>query len=158
MNTIWTAFPDEDLVFVSISTSQYLDERERLENIEFAQIPTRSGAPIAIGRTWLFVILAEHPERRALAFELIQTLLEPSIQGVWSQIAHRLPTQQGTISSWPSNQPYAEFVQRLLDVAVALPNGLAFADFASRLQQAQIAVLTGELTPQQATIQIQGGR
>lgn len=158
LNTIWAAFSNEDIVLVSTSTSRYLDERERLENIEFAQIPTRSGAPIAIGHTWLFVILTEHSDRRLLALELIQTLLEPSIQGLWSQFAHRLPTQQRAITTWRSNQPYDEFIQRLLDVAVALPNGLAFADFASRLQLAQSAVLSGELTPQQATIQIQEGR
>ncbi len=37
-----------------------------------------------------------------------------------------------------------------MDVAVALPNGRAFADFAHRLQDAQRGVILGELTPDAA--------
>jgi hypothetical protein len=57
-----------------------------------------------------------------------------------------LPSQPTSLALWTPANDYRDFVQGLLAVAVAPPNGPAFADFARRLQAAQAGILRGELT------------
>ena len=62
----------------------------------------------------------------------------------------QLPTQISAYDSALDASPYHEFLQRQLDVAIAIPSGPHFADFARRLQQAQESVLLNQLTVEDA--------
>ena len=154
LGAVWSRFLDSEINFADVSAAQYMANRESSQQTSYAQIPTLSGSPTTIGQTWAFAILTQDPERKALALELIQLLLEPSIQGLWSQFAHRLPTRQSALDTWEISPPYIDFLSVHLDVAVAIPNGPAFADFSARLQAAQLAVINGEITPQDAASQV----
>ena len=52
-------------------------------------------------------------------------LAGPGVQGAWSQYVHRLPTQRSALQAWSSPSAYTDFLNRQLEVAVALPNGRA---------------------------------
>ncbi len=53
--------------------------------IEPAPFPTRDGRPIALARGSIVGLVAEDPERQALAMEFVAWLLEPGWYGEWTQ-------------------------------------------------------------------------
>jgi len=157
LSAVWVVFANAEVGFANVSAHRYLSERESGSQLQFSPIPTRFGSLMTIGRVWAFAILTQDPEQHALAVTFIEHLLEPTTQGNWSQQAHWLPTRQSAMAVWQDGQAYHAFLQRLLDVAVAVPNGAAFADLSARLHVAQLAVLNGEMTPQEAVASVRDG-
>ena len=51
---------------------------------------------------------------------------------------------------------YTDFLNRQLEVAVAVPGGRAFSDFAARLLAAQQGVIQGEVSPAAAVDAVGG--
>lgn len=158
LDAVWEGFVETGAGFADVSANGFLREQVNLNGIEFGNIPTRSGAPVTIGRVWAFAILSNDPEERQLALELIRELMAPDLQGRWSKAAYRLPTQEAALSEWKPASPYLEFLSRMLDVAVAAPNGLEFQEFSARLQMASVAVIKRELEPPAAVQMVQNGR
>lgn len=118
--------------------------------LRYAPLPTRSGQPTTVADTWAFALLTQDADRQALALSLVAALLEPDVQGAWSQFADRLPSRRSALAQWDQAGPYRSFLEQQIESAAAVPNGRAFADFARRLQTGQLAVLRGELTPDEA--------
>lgn len=146
----WAVFAGRQSGFADASAHWVLAQQDAVADLGFAQIPTSNGATVTIAHTWAFALVTPVPEQQQLALELIDQLLEPTIHSAWSRATRQLPTQMGVYATWLDSSPYYEFLQRQLDVAIALPNGPRFADFARRLQQAQEAVLLGQLSVEDA--------
>ena len=146
----WSTFAGQSTGFADASAHWVLAQQETVGDLGFAQSPTINGAAVTIARTWAFALVTPAPEQQQLALELIDQLLEPTVHSAWSRATRQLPTQIGVYTTWLDSSPYYEFLQRQLDVAIALPNGPQFADFARRLQQAQEAVLLSQLTVEDA--------
>lgn len=156
LDGVWNALAEQGWGSGNVSAARYLIDREAAPGLGYAQIPTRNGLPATLGTTWSLVVLSEDEEQRALASALIGVLLDPGVQGAWSQYVHRLPTQRSALQDWSIPSAYTDFLNRQLEVAVALPNGRVFADFTQRVLQAQLAVLRGELSPQEAVESVRG--
>ncbi len=118
--------------------------------LRYAPLPTRTGRAVSIAETWAFAIVTQDAERRELALALVAALLEPDVQGAWSQFADRLPSRRAALVEWEQSGPYRRFLEQQIESAQAIPNGRTFADFARRLQAGQAAVLRGDLTPDEA--------
>jgi maltose-binding protein MalE len=146
----WSTFAGQSTGFADASAHWVLAQQETVGDLGFAQIPTINGAAVTVARTWAFALVTPAPEQQQLALALIDQLLEPTVHSAWSRATRQLPTQIGVYTTWLDSSPYYEFLQRQLDVAIALPNGPQFADFARRLQQAQEAVLLSQLTVEDA--------
>lgn len=151
----WSTFATNPTGFADTSAHLVLAQREPLNNVGFAQIPTMNGASITIAHTWAFALVTTDVEQQQLALDLIDHLLEPAVHSAWSRTAMQLPTQITAYAAWLDASPYYEFLQRQLDVAIAIPNGRPFADFARRLQQAQESVLLNQLSVEDAVIFVQ---
>lgn len=149
-NDTWSVFANKDIGFADTSAQWILAQQKMGAEVGFAQIPTIHGAAITIGHTWAFALLTPLPEQQQLALELIGQLLEPTVHSAWSRTTMQLPTQISAYDSALDASPYHEFLQRQLDVAIAIPNGPHFADFARRLQQAQESVLLNQLSVEDA--------
>jgi ABC-type glycerol-3-phosphate transport system substrate-binding protein len=149
-NETLSAFVVNQNSFADASARLMLAKRETLNDLGFAQIPTINGASITIAQTWAFALVTPDPEQQKLIIELIELLLEPTVHSTWSRTTKQLPTQITAYAAWLDSSPYYEFLQRQLDVAIAVPNGRPFANFARRLQQAQAAVLLNQLTVEDA--------
>lgn len=153
--TTWTAFVEGNAGLAAVNARYYLSQREVLDEVGFGPVPTRDGVPQTVAQTWAFAILTPDPERQALVIELIQNLLEPEVLGPWNQFAHHLPVRRSAFQLWTSARPYYQFLEAQLDLAVAIPNGRAFSNLASHMQQAAQDVLSGNLPPQDALLNIQ---
>ena len=145
-NSSWRAFSEDQSNLVAVQVAQFYPNTTGIKPPSYAPLPTRSGDRVTIAETWAFAILTEDPQRRQHAFTLISELLNPEVQGPWSQSVARLPSQVASLDLWTQSADYRDFVVALLDEAVAPPSGPAFADFARRLHAAQASILRGELT------------
>ncbi|NJN84530.1 MAG: extracellular solute-binding protein [Caldilineaceae bacterium] len=154
LESVWSTLITEGTGYANVSSNQYLGQKDLLSGIGYAQVPTRNGLPATIGRTWALVVLADEPEQQALAQGLAEHLLDPAIQGTWSQLAHHLPSQSRALALWTDATPYQEFLGRQLDIAVALPNGRAFVDFVQRVQIGLLAIMRRDTTPEEALLEI----
>lgn len=141
--------------FVEISSTRYLQERNSISASAFGATPTKSGEQVTIGRVWAFAVLSQEPERRALALKLVEHLVDPTILGPWGQSAHRLPVHRAALDRWGSGDPYYDFVRQQLEVTISLPNGTSFVGFSADIHQALLAVLSGEITAEEAVANIQ---
>lgn len=146
----WARFASANAGFADTSAHVVLTQQSGLADLGFAQIPTMNGAAVTVAHTWAFALLTPLPEQQQLALEFIEQLLEPTVHSAWSRTTMQLPTQISAYDSALDASPYHEFLRRQLDVAIAIPNGPHFADFARRLQQAQEAVLLNQLTVEDA--------
>ena len=155
LKATWNAFQINPQGVANVSANFYMSQVGTQANIRFGPLPTRDGANLTIAHTWAFAVLTNDPERRALALRLLDGFLQPSIQGQWSQLATRLPTTGQAWEAWPGTNGYTEFLQRQLAIAIAVPGGSSFSEFARRLQSMQQAILRGQLSPQAALVQLQ---
>jgi len=146
----WSAFETNNTGVADTSARQVLAKRNTLDNLGFAQIPTTNGAAVTIARTWAFALITSDVEQQQLALDLVEQLLDPAVHGAWSRTSRQLPTQVTAYATWSDTSPYYEFLQRQLDVAIAIPNGRRFAEFAKRLQQAQELVLLNQMNIEDA--------
>lgn len=149
-NDTWTMFGNKNTGFADASAHLVLAQQGTATDLGFAQIPTVNGTAVTIAHTWAFALLTPLPEQQQLALEFVNLLLEPPVHSAWSRATRQLPTQLSAYDSALDISPYHEFLQRQLDVAIAIPNGPHFADFARRLQQAQESVLLNQLTVEDA--------
>lgn len=146
----WATFVAQPNSLADISASLVLLRRNSLNNLGFAQIPTINGAAISIAHTWAFALVTADEEQQQLSLALLEQLLTPAVQSEWCHSAMIPPTQGAAFELWRGTSGYYDFLQRQLDVAVAIPNGVRFAEFSKRLQEAQEAVLQNQLNPENA--------
>ena len=141
LDVVWASFISGGADIADASAAAYLSQQEILDGIEYGQIPMRDGVPHTVAKVWAFAILSDDPEQRALALELIRTLLAPTVHGPWSQFAHLLPTHYGGFRAWSSGHAYYGFLEQLLEEgAISPPNGRLFDQFSRRLHGAAVAV------------------
>ena len=126
-----------------------------MDQLGFAPVPTATGATLTIARTWAFAVVTADAQQQQLALDLIAQLLAPAVHSAWSRSTGQLPTQTTAYVAALDASLYYEFLQRQLDVAIPIPNGRPFADFAKRLQQAQESVLLDQLTVEDAVTFVQ---
>ena len=156
LDSVWNTLVELGQGFAGVSAARYLANREATPELKYAQAPTRNGLPTTLASNWAFAVVTEDEEQRALALALIDGLLDPAVQGAWSQYANRLPTQRSALQAWSNPSAYTDFLSRQLEVAVALPNGRAFSDFAQRMLTAQQSVIRGETAPPDAVEAVRG--
>ena len=154
LNAVWTAFVSGGRGVAASAADTFLENRDSAPQVHFGQVPTRNGLHATIADTWAFVILTEDPAQREQVLALLKHLMVSTVQGAWGQYTHRLPSNQQAMAEWTATGDYQDFLNRQLEVAVALPNGRAFDEFSRRLQAAQSGVLSGELTADEAVKQV----
>lgn len=146
----WSTFETDTTGIANASARMVLAKQETVANLGFAQIPTLNGATTTIAHTWAFALITSDAEQQKLALEFVDQLLDPVVHSAWSHANHQLPTQITAYTTWGDSSPYYEFLQRQLDVAIAIPNGRRFVDFTKRLQQAQELLLLNQLNIEDA--------
>jgi ABC-type glycerol-3-phosphate transport system substrate-binding protein len=121
-----------------------------LRSTQFADIPTRDGIPLTIGRGRVLAVVARDPDRQATAMRLIEWLMVPDSNAAWSQATAHLPTRYAAFDLLAHDDPYWLFLQRQLEIAVPPPAFPGYDQVGRVLQQAVVEVMTGEATPEAA--------
>jgi ABC-type glycerol-3-phosphate transport system substrate-binding protein len=158
LNSVWRAFEEGLADMVDTSSTLLLNESDPAAEMGYASVPTLTGDSTTLANTWAFSIVSTDPDQRQLALDLVATLLDPTVQGAWSQFVHRLPTQPAALDQWASGSEYHLFLRdQMVPVAISVPNGRLFEQFTVRLQDALRGVLTGSLTPADAVLEVRAG-
>jgi multiple sugar transport system substrate-binding protein len=121
-----------------------------LRNTQYADIPTRDGKPLTIGRGWALAVVTRDPAQQAMALRLVEWLLNPANNAIWNQTTRYIPTRYAAFRLLEAGDPYFGFLQHLMEVAVPPPAFMEYDQLSRILQQSVVAVLRGEATPEQA--------
>lgn len=154
MDAVWAFFLDNPTSLAATYASLYLGQREVLDSVGYASIPSPDGTPWTVAQVWALGLVTLDPERQELSMEFMADLVDPAIHAGWNQVAHHLPTRPIALAQWDGSQDYYQFLGELLERAVALPNGQPFVDSYRHALQLQRQVLTGELPPRDAVSDI----
>jgi ABC-type glycerol-3-phosphate transport system substrate-binding protein len=147
---VWRAYVTAHPQIVSLVITGYHQAEAAGGELVYAPVPTRNGDAATLATTWAFAVLAQEEDHRRLALSLVDALLAAEVQGEWSRQAQRLPSRPAALAAWPASAGVTADLERQLAVAVALPNGRAFADFVADIQTAQIELLRGQLSADEA--------
>ena len=138
-----------------VSAHVLLRERDALNRLVYAPLPSVDGTARALAPAYTFAFLTTDPERLEMGYNLLNVLFDPTVHGNWAQFAQLLPSTETALDTWGEEQPYFVFLRRLLrNDATAIPNGRIFFEFARRLQAAQNSVLAGSMTVDEAIASI----
>jgi ABC-type glycerol-3-phosphate transport system substrate-binding protein len=150
----WQAYRAGSASMAQVSAHRYLTERDQVVFAKAAPIPSKSGPAAPIGRGWALVLLTSDPARQAAAARFLEQWMSPEVNAAWNQAAGTLPTRQAAMARWDLSDPYLSFLQQQLLIARARPTGPGYNQVAAALQQAVQAVLTGELSPEEAAVEV----
>lgn len=153
---VWRVYVDQPDGLAFVLAGDGYGQPAFIADRALAAVPTLNGEVVSVGPTWAFAILATDAEQRRLAANLVATLMTPEIQGAWSRLAHRPPSRRAALAMWTTAGADIALLETLLESAVSLPNGRPFSEFARRLQSAQLALLRGELTANEALLRVRG--
>ncbi len=145
----WHAFTTDGAPLANVSARRYLMDLDNLKGAGYAPMPGYAAPAVPVASSWAMGIVSADPAHKRAAADLVTWLLAPERLGPWSQAADWLPTSPAAWQSW-GNNPYYDFLQRQLAVAVHVPGGLGDAQIAAQLQKAITAVLRGHASPKDA--------
>jgi ABC-type glycerol-3-phosphate transport system substrate-binding protein len=134
---------------LEVSARQFLAEKENLQDWSTGAIPgwLNPSPPVASG--WALAIVTPDPERQWRAAELIAWLVDPQHNGPHARAVGWLPASQEALDTWEEDDYRAHLGQQL-QAAVAPPAGAESAAAAARLQEAVLAVVRDDVSPEQA--------
>ncbi|MCB0047477.1 MAG: extracellular solute-binding protein [Caldilineaceae bacterium] len=156
-SSVWDDFRQRPVDLADVTASSLLLGNAAVTEIGYQFAPTLSGVQVTPAETWAFAVLTKEPEQRAVAMDLLAVLLQPAVQGEWSQLAGRLPTRPAAFAVWPENNGYYNFLRdEAVPIAFSQPNGRLYLQFSARVQEALRGVLAGTLTPAEAVLQVRG--
>ncbi len=146
----WPAYVSAQVGMAHVNSHRFLTDRGVLRSTQFADIPTRDGIPLTIGRGRVLAIVARDPGRQAAAMRLIEWLMMPEGNATWCQATAHLPTRYAAFNILTNDDPYWLFLQHQLEIAVPPPAFPGYDQVGRVLQQAVVEVMTGEATPEAA--------
>jgi ABC-type glycerol-3-phosphate transport system substrate-binding protein len=140
---------DDRISAAVVTSSLYLDLLTSGKRYQTAPIPTSSETPSTLVEGWLWIITAKDPDRQDAAQRFLEWIFDAGRQGAYTRAIAMLPSTRTAMRSWGTTS-YSEFAGDLLANAV-LPLDNAENDATARvLQNALVAVISGESTADEA--------
>lgn len=118
----WAIFQAGTAVYTLTDAHQFLLNRTPEVQPGFAVIPGLSIPLIPIVDGWAWAITTADPTQRALAAELLLTLIEAPNLAQWSRQSSYLPARREALNDWPADA-YVNFIKLELERAQANPAG-----------------------------------
>jgi multiple sugar transport system substrate-binding protein len=116
-----------------------------------ASVPTRDGYPFTIVRdAWAMALVAQDPNRQALAMTLFNWLTTPENNAEWTQAAGYLPSTRSALRMWDISETEQVALRDMLEAALPAPPPAVRAQVGPVLQTAVEGVLTKTASPQEA--------
>ena len=120
------------------------------ETIAAGPIPTESGQPLSIARGRVIAMVTDDPARQSLAMLLLDWLIAPDHNGLWTQASGYLPGTNAALRIWDVSNEDRAVLRGVLEAAVPVPRPEVMAVVGPALQEAVEAVLRGRVTPAEA--------
>jgi ABC-type glycerol-3-phosphate transport system substrate-binding protein len=138
-----------------VDSTTFLTLSDRLENVQpelvFAPLPTQSGEATTLLNGWLWVMTTTDANQQALAADFLTWMMDADRQGKYLRTVFMLPSQQTALRNWDDTSVDIDRVDEMLGNAT-LPLAANEAGTVARtMQNALVAVISGERTAQEAT-------
>ncbi|MEO8612648.1 MAG: extracellular solute-binding protein [Chloroflexota bacterium] len=128
-----------------VTSSMYLDLLTAGKKLEIAPIPTSSDTPSTLVDGWMWIMTAKDASRQDAARRFLEWVFDPGRQGAYTHAIAMLPSTKAAMRGWGTIS-YGDFAGDLLANAV-LPLDNTESDSTARaLQNALVAVISGERT------------
>lgn len=120
-------------------------------SIAAASVPTRDGYPFTIVRdVWAIAIVAQDPNRQALAMTLFNWLTTPDNNADWTLAAGYLPSTHSALRMWDVSEAERVALRGMLEAAIPAPSQDVMAKVGPAMQTAVQGVLKKTVSPQEA--------
>ncbi|MEZ4590617.1 MAG: extracellular solute-binding protein [Chloroflexota bacterium] len=145
----WQLFQAGTATVTLTNSEQFLRLRGNNGAYQVTAVPglDRSLTPLVTG--WAWAISTSDPNKRELAAELLNTLIDGRNLGEWSYVSKYLPARQTGFTFWPEDDPYLPFAREQLNRANAMPAS-STSTIITVLNNAVFDVITLTKTPQVA--------
>jgi ABC-type glycerol-3-phosphate transport system substrate-binding protein len=146
----WEQFKAEEGEVAVVRAGRYWLEAD--ETTAAASVPTYDGHPFGIVRgKWAIAMVADDPERQAMAMLLLDWLIAPDHSAQWTQAAGYLPGMYGALRLWDISNADRIALRSLMEVAILPPPLEIMTSVGPVMQGALEAVLRGQATPEEAS-------
>jgi ABC-type glycerol-3-phosphate transport system substrate-binding protein len=134
-----------------VTSDMYLDLVTAGREIETAPIPVSSGSPRTMADGWLWVMTTKDAAHQGAALRFLEWMFDAGRHSTYTHAINRLPSTREAMRSWGSPVAYTEFADNLLTNAVLPLIDNEGSPTARAMQNALVAVLSGERTAAEAT-------
>ncbi|HBF40293.1 MAG TPA: hypothetical protein DDW19_00495, partial [Anaerolineaceae bacterium] len=144
---VWTAFRDGQTDLAVTWLSNYLKDRPEDATI-VPMLPVNDGA-VALGTGMSWAVAAADENRRPLAVELAEFLVEPEFVSEWTRAAGYLPSRPSALEGWQDQTMVAKYSQIALMTRLFPSNDLV-SSLGPILREGTRQILQGLVDPAQA--------
>ena len=148
VDQVWERFKAGEGGMTVVRASRYWLEAD--ETMAAAPIPTREGQKISIARGWALAVVTDDPERQESAMQLAEWLTSPQRNASWTQNAGYLPGTRSALRLWRISEEERAVLRDMLEAAMPPPRGTVLEAVGIPMQQAVVAVLRGQASPEEA--------
>jgi ABC-type glycerol-3-phosphate transport system substrate-binding protein len=139
---------DERIQAAVVTSKMYLDLLAAGQELETSPLPVDSGLPTTSIDGWMWLLTAKSPDRQQAALRFLQWMFDSERQAAYTRAIAMLPSTQSAMNSW-GNSSYTDFVDSILVNAVLPLDDNEGNSSARILQNALIAVISGEGTAEE---------
>ena len=122
------------------------------ERYRIGSPPSRYGRPIGmVSQAKVIALVADGSDRQEVAMKLLNWLIDPERNAEWSYAAGLVPGTREGLRDWPLTSADRAALHRVMEAAVPRPSSEELSTVGPLMQDAVEAVLSGELSPREAT-------
>ena len=144
---VWTAFRDGQTDLVVTWLSNYL--KERPEGASLVPLLPGNNGVISLGTGMSWAVAAMSEERRPLAADLAEFLVEPAFLSDWNRAAGYMPPRPSALDGWQDQALVGKFSQIALMTRISPSNDL-ITSLGPILREGTRQILQGLVDPAQA--------
>ncbi|GAB4568849.1 MAG: hypothetical protein Kow0077_00390 [Anaerolineae bacterium] len=145
----WSLLVDGSVSLAQTDSDTFLRQQGSNAGLVPAALPTRGGNLLTTLDGWVWVITTPDPNRQAQARAFLDWLLQAENQAALTEALHTLPSQRAALQN-RIDADYVALIDRLLGNSNPILAYQVDATTATALQQALVAVLSGELSAEAA--------
>ncbi len=134
----------------------WLGQRGEATFLRFGPTPTSDSQARYLIHGWAYAIITADETHQSLAVDLINRLVKAQALADWSSQAHVLPARRSSLQQWPRDD-YRDFANEALENGFLMPEFTQDESMTRSVHQAVRAVLSGEMTADEAWQQAVSG-
>jgi ABC-type glycerol-3-phosphate transport system substrate-binding protein len=143
-------------ILAETTANLWLGQRGEATFLRFGPTPTSDSQARYLMHGWAYAIITADETHQALAIDLISRLVEAQALSDWSSQAHVLPARRSSLQQWPQDD-YRDFANEALEKGFLMPDFTGDEAMTRSVHQAARAVLSGEMTADEAWQQAVSG-
>lgn len=147
---VWQVFAEEQAPMAVSWASSYFNQAASLSfETQIAPQITADGSVYTLATGWVWALASPDPNRRALATELAQFLVDRQFLGEWNNAAGYLPPHIDSLAVW-GDEELRPLIGRISMTAQLVPSEDLLASLGPALENAVVLVIKQQSDPQTA--------